>query len=163
MKVKLLLLLTLVYLGFTPSVLAQTSTPLTRREVKKTEISLRLSAIRRERIRSYFGKMIVRIEATIERLEKLITRIESRIGDNSKVQETVNKAKTELAKAKLELATLKLQLENLLESDDPKLVFGQIQDSLKIIKGYLRKTHVLLVQTIGELKGLRVGNNNNEE
>lgn len=123
----------------------------------KTEIRSKISAVRRERIRSHFGRMIIRIEATIERIEKLIERIESRIGDNSKVQETVNKAKTELAKAKLELATLKLQLENLLDSDDPKLVFNQIQDSLKVIKDYLRKTHVLLVQSIGELKGLRVG------
>lgn len=138
----------------------------TNREVRqeiKTEIRNKISAVKRERIRSHFGKMIVRIEATIERIEKLIERIESRIGDNSKVQETVDKAKEELTKAKLELTALKLQLENLLDSDDPKLVFNQIQDSLKVIKDYLRKTHVLLVRSIGELKGLRVGDNNNEE
>lgn len=157
-----LFLIALLFFVIVPNIQAKNITAGNKSEVKE-EVKIKITAVRRERIRSYFGKMVVRIEATIERIEKLIERIEIRIDNNYKTRDTVNKAKTELAKAKLELDSLKLQLENLLESDDPKLVFGQIQDSLKIIKGYLRKTHVLLVQTIGELKGLRVGNNNNEE
>jgi len=47
--------------------------------------------------------------------------------------------------------------------NEPKIVFGQIQESLKTIKDYLKETHVLLVQTIGEIKGLRVGDTQNEE
>lgn len=183
MKMKLFLILALGFLILTPSALAQTASPSPRNQGRRAEVTAtieakreenrsRVTAVRRERIRSFFGKMVVRIEATIERLEKLIERLEQRIASIKKNEEELNTTKAENAikeakktieKAKLELTTLKAELETLLVSDEPKVVFGQIQESLKTIKGYLKDTHVLLVQTIGEIKGLRVGDTNNEE
>ena len=179
---KLFLILALGFLILTPPVLAQTTRPSPRNkgvradvratmEAKREENQNRITAVRRERIRSFFGKMVVRIEATIERLEKLIERLETRIAsikegeeelDTTKAEDAIKEAKTTIEKAKLELTSLKARLEELLASDEPKLVFGQIQESLKTIKGYLKETHVLLVQTIGEIKGLRVGDTNEE-
>ena len=183
MKVKFLLILALGFLVLAPSALAQTASPSPRNQGRRAEVSAtieakreenqnRVTAVRRERIRSFFGKMVVRIEATIERLEKLIDRLETRIAaikkdneglDTTKAEDTIKEAKVTIEKAKTELTTLKAQLEELLVSDEPKIVFGQIQESLKTIKGYLKETHVLLVQTIGEIKGLRVGDTQNEE
>ena len=182
MKMKLFLILALGFLILTPPVLAQTTRPSPRNkgvradvratmEAKREENQNRITAVRRERIRSFFGKMVVRIEATIERLEKLIERLETRIAsikegeeelDTTKAEDAIKEAKTTIEKAKLELTSLKARLEELLASDEPKLVFGQIQESLKTIKGYLKETHVLLVQTIGEIRGLRVGDTNEE-
>ena len=182
MKMKLFLILALGFLILTPPVLAQTTRPSPRNqgvradvratmEAKREENQNRITAVRRERIRSFFGKMVVRIEATIERLEKLIERLETRIAsikegeeelDTTKAEDAIKEAKTTIEKAKLELTSLKARLEELLTSDEPKLVFGQIQESLKTIKGYLKETHVLLVQTIGEIRGLRVGDTNEE-
>ena len=182
MKIKLFLILALGFLILTPPVLAQTTRPSPRNqgaradvratmEAKREENRNKITAIRRERIRSFFGKMVVRVEATIERLEKLIERLETRIAsikkteedlDITKAESTIKEAKATIEKAKLELTALKARLEELLASDDPKLVFGQVQDSLKTIKGYLKETHVLLVQTIGEIRGLRVGDTNEE-
>jgi len=182
MKIKLFLILALGFLVLTPPVLAQTTRPSPRNqgvraevratiEARREENQNRITAVRRERIRSFFGKMVVRIEATIERLEKLIERLETRIAsikegeedlDTTKAEDAIKEAKTTIEKAKLELTSLKARLEELLASDEPKLVFGQIQESLKTIKGYLKETHVLLVQTIGEIRGLRVGDTNEE-
>ena len=179
---KLFLILALGFLILTPPVLAQTTRPSPRNqgvradvratmEAKREENRNKITAIRRERIRSFFGKMVVRVEATIERLEKLIERLETRIAsikegeeelDTTKAEDAIKEAKTTIEKAKLELTSLKARLEELLASDEPKLVFGQVQDSLKTIKGYLKETHVLLVQTIGEIRGLRVGDTNEE-
>lgn len=179
---KLFSILALGFLILAPSVLAQTASPAPRNrgvrtevratiEAKREENQNRITAVRRERIRSFFGKMVVRIEATIERLEKLIERLETRITsiktaeedlNTTKAENAIKEAKTTIEKAKAELTLLKAELEELLASDEPKLVFGQIQDSLKTIKDYLKETHVLLVQTIGEIRGLRVGDTNEE-
>ena len=183
MKLKLLTFFVLCSLTVVPSVFAQTSTPFSRREekrieireqlaVKQAEIRQRLTAVRRERIRNYFGKMIVRLEATIERLEKLITRIEARIKiikdkneeiNTTEVEKTVSEAKATIVKAKTELANLKTNLETMLESDDPKTSFKNVRESLKTVITFIKDTHKLLVQTIGDIKGLRVGDTDNEE
>ena len=176
------MILALGFFVLTPPAFAQTTRPSPKNqgvraevratiEARREENQNRITAVRRERIRSFFGKMVVRIEATIERLEKLIERLETRIAsikegeedlDTTKAEDAIKEAKTTIEKAKLELTSLKARLEELLASDEPKLVFGQIQESLKTIKGYLKETHVLLVQTIGEIKGLRVGDTNEE-
>jgi len=183
MKIKLFMILALGFFVLTPPAFAQTTRPSPKNqgvraevratiEARREENQNRITAVRRERIRSFFGKMVVRIEATIERLEKLIERLEIRIAsikkngeelDTTKAEDAIKEAKITIEKAKTELTTLKAQLEELLSSDEPKLVFGEIRDSIKTIKDYLKETHVLLFQTIGEIKGLRVGDNKNEE
>jgi len=166
MKSKIFIFLVLSFFVFTPSVFAQTTTPFNKRIEKRIEIREKLSAIRRERIRNFFGKMVVRLEATVERLEKLTTRIEARIKiikdknediNTTEVEKTVSEAKIAITKAKTELANLKINLETMLESNDPKIEFANVRKSLKDIIQYLKDTHKLLVQVIGDIKGLRVG------
>lgn len=132
------------------------------------EIKAKISATRRERIRSFFGRMIVRIEATIDRIKNLISRIETRIAtietgnqdlDTQSALDNIAEAKVSLSSAESELFTLKSMLETTLSSEDPKAELGKIQQSVKKIKDDLRQTHTLLVQSIGDLKGLRGGTN----
>lgn len=182
MRIKLLILTFVASFVVVPSALAQNTTVTSRQEKrievkeriasKQAEIRQRLNAVKRERIRNHFGKMIVRIEATIERLEKLISRIENRIKiikdkeediNTTNVEKTVSESKVELEKAKADLSTLKTNFETMLDSEDPKEEFKNVKDSLKNIVEHLKSVHNLLVHLIGDIKGLRVGDLNNEE
>lgn len=130
-------------------------------------VRTKISATRRERIRNYFGKAVTRTESLITRLENLISRMEVRI---EKINEGVEdldttQAETNIADAKIALqsATDKLQevqdsFEDVLSSDDPKDAFGGIVELFRGIKADLKEVHILLVHSIGELKGLRIGN-----
>ena len=173
MKLKLLTFFILSSLIIVPSVSSQTATPLSRKQIvtekvasRQAEIRSKISAVRRERIRNYFGKMVVRIEATIERLQILIDRIETRIakikeGDEeintTEVEITVTDAKETLEKAKTELDNLKTNLEDMLASDNPRDNFQDVRNSLKTVIGYIREAHKSLAIAIGNIKGLRVG------
>lgn len=179
-------LTTLIFLSFfiiAPFVSAEEATITPRgvqnREIAKTniankkeEIKLKITAVKRERIMSHFGKMKVRLEALVERIEILINRLDSRILkidtlesenklDIEKAKEDVDLAKLKLAKVKLLIANL--TIEDTLTSEAPKETFAGISDDIKLIKTELKEIHVLLVQTIGDLRGLRVGDTNNEE
>ena len=177
MKLKLFLISFLTFLIFVPLVSAQTSTPTSvgsqkreganiKVEFKKGEVNQKITAIRRERIQNFSNKMIVRLEATIERIQKLIDRIGSRITkiDASDTEGKINtaKAKTDIGKAKLMLTGVKtklssLSIDDILVSNTPQEDFKLVRDSIKSIKNNLKEIHKLLVQTVGDLKGLRVG------
>lgn len=179
-------LITLIFLSFfilAPFVSAEEATVTPRgvqnREVvktnianKKEEIQLRITAVKRERIMSHFGKMKVRLEALVERIEILINRLDSRILktdtltgedklDTEKAKEDIDLAKLKLAKVKLLITNL--TIDDTLNSETPKETFAGVSDEIKLIKTELKEIHVLLVQTIGDLRGLRVGDTNNEE
>jgi len=182
MKFNLLTILLLSFFILVPLVSAQEAT-LTPRGVqnreearikvenKKEEIQHKITAIKRERIRSYYGKMVVRLEATIERIQKLITRLETRI---SKIEESDNSNKIDIPKARADVALAKtkladveaelsyLNIEDIISSDNPKEEFKNVINSVKLIKDGLKEVHKLLVQTIGDIKGLRIGNTNEE-
>ena len=133
----------------------------------KEEVREKITAVRRERIRSYFSKMLVRLEATIERLNKLVTRIDTRITkidesdskyDLTKAKEDIQKAKELLATTNTEVKGLEAKIEVMITtSTDPKLAFEDVREAVKLIKDNLKEVHSLLVHSIGELKGLRVG------
>jgi len=100
--------------------------------------------------------------------KNLISRIETRIAtietgnqdlDTQSALDNIAEAKVSLSSAESELFTLKSMLETTLSSEDPKAELGKIQQSVKKIKDDLRQTHTLLVQSIGDLKGLRGGTN----
>lgn len=182
MKGLLFLGFTLITLILAPSVSAQTATssarPLPKREAvrtmiteKKTERIEKLSAIRRERIMSLSNKMVVRLEATIERIEKLIDRIEKRIikieaenGDINvaPIKLSLNEAKQKLALIKVHVTSLEESLSDMPEAEDPKVALEKIREVLKGIKDDLKDVHGMLVKLIGDIKGLRVGNNKND-
>ena len=52
--------------------------------------------------------------------------------------------------------------EDLTTSETPKTVFEELRGKLDSIKNDVKKVHGLLVHVIGDLKGLRVGDNKNE-
>lgn len=132
----------------------------------KEQVREKISAVRRERIRSYFGHMVTRFEAIIERLEKIITRLETRIKKiesgneeikTDSVKNDIKQAKEMVSSVKIELQKTKTLNEEMLASDDPKISFEKVRESTKNIKENLTEIHKLLVHAIGELKGLRVG------
>lgn len=134
------------------------------------EIMLRISAVRRERIRNYFNKMISRIEAVVDRLEVLITNIESRVEiistndseiDVTPVEIELSNAKDLLSTVDSDVILLKSEIENVILSDDPKANFVTVKDMISEIKNNLKEVHNILVQVIGDIRGLRIGNTNN--
>jgi len=178
----LFLSFTLVSLFFVPQVLAETASPSARPNPKRQEIRVKieekrvekiekLSATRRERIMNFSNKMIVRLEATVERIEKLISKIEERILkieagkkdiDVAKVKESLDEAKQSLALIKIEVTLFKESLGKIPDAEDPKVVFKEVRETLKGIKEDLKDVHSMLVKLIGDIKGLRVGDNKNE-
>lgn len=136
------------------------------------ERQLRLSLLQQERVMSFSNKMIIRINATIERIKILISRIESRItkieseGEEvlESTKENFDDAKMLLIKVELNSKQLKTDLDGLPESNDPKTEVSSIKTALNEIKDDLKEVHSLLIKVITDIKGLRVGNNlNNEE
>lgn len=135
-------------------------------EERKATVAAKLSLVRRERIRSFWGRMVTRIEAAIERLEILIDRMERRIGiiketdssfDTSLAEADIASAKDLIAEANAQLQVAKDSFEEMLTNEDPRLALGQVIENVRQIKEKLVEIHRLLVQTIGEIKGLRVG------
>lgn len=183
MKSKLLLMFILLFFVLVPFVSAQTPISTSKGtqkreetrikiENKREEVNLKISAIRRERISSYFNRMKIRLEATIERIQKLINRLNIRI-EKINALDNKNKIDTTKPKEELDLASLKLSdiktrlasltIDDVLLSDKPREDFKVVIDSIKLIKDDLKEVHKILVQTIGDLKGLRVGDTNNEK
>lgn len=185
MKRLALIILTLS-LFFTPSLaLAQTTLPTPVRNLKKQEVRQevrqkienkkeemkqkvekekeerkeKLTQKRKEIIKNHFQRMLKRFEAVVSRLEKLIARIETRmnkIGYNDRAD--LNKAKESLASAKSKIEVLKSDFEKVLVSENLKESFKQVAQTAREIKKEFVEVHKLLVHIIGNLKGLRVGN-----
>lgn len=187
MKVLVLLSIFVSYLIITPTVLAQTDKaslmPAEKRQQIRTQVEAtkqeqrteriqNLTAIRKERIMSYSNKLTVRLDALVTRLKLLIERIETRIAkieasDEEIVltdtKETLTQAKELLAAIESEIMLLKDNLQLLPESEDPKQIFEDVRTSIMGLKDDLKEVHQLLVKVIGDIKGLRVGQDNQNE
>lgn len=137
-------------------------------EVKASR-SAQLSELRKNRIRSYWQKLMQRLSVHIERQEKLISRLEDRIAqiqeesediDTSEVVTTLADAKAVLATAKVDLQATNDTLEDILTSSSPREAFMEVRENIRDIRDKIKEVHVMLVQVIGDLKGLRVGQQN---
>jgi len=137
-----------------------------RIKIKKATRAAQLAEVRKEKIRDFFGLMSRRIEALINRLEKITERIEFRVNkikeenqgvDTAKIESDVQEAKDLISTAKVNLEALNSNLEIALGSDNPKEAFTVIREGLKEIKDNLVEAHRILVHVIGDIKGLRVG------
>ncbi len=178
MLFKGIILTTLILVLLAPNIYAQTSTPKARLNVKikenqlkniderKEKVATKISAVRKERIRKYSVHMITRIEALVERLNTLADRLETRIAkiktDDSNLNTTqaeadLAEAKLKLSEAKTKLEIIKSDLETTLVADDPKVIYEKVKTSLSELKTILKEAHQLMVHSIGELKGLRIG------
>ena len=132
--------------------------------VKKAEVKARLSAQRQRLIKAFFERMVKRVEAAIARLEKLISRIESRLdkieaeGTNvTDIRASVNQAQLKIDQAKTDLNIAQAAIEELLSAEDPKEAFVAVRKTIKEIKMNLIEAHRILVHLIGNIQGLRAG------
>src|SRR3990172_3773103 len=140
---------------------------LQEREVeRKATREAMFTELRQNRIRAYWQRLSARLLATIERLEKIIARIESRIAKIEESDPKVNTSsiKTDLEEAKKSLANIQLEMnlantifEEMLVSDNPKVVFKEVRITIQKIRKELVEVHRLLVGVITKIKGLRVG------
>lgn len=131
---------------------------------KKAEIKARLTERRQRLIQAFFDRMVKRLEAAIARLEKLISRIQSRLDkieaegiDVSAIQEDINRATSKLNEAKADLATAQASIEEMLSAEDPKAAFANVRTAIRAVKNDLIEVHRILVHLIGDIRGLRVG------
>jgi len=138
-------------------------------EEKRQEIKNRISTAKKERIMSFSNQMTLRIEATISRLETLVERIKTRVdkikdsSEASKITEinnSLDQAQKLIDKARLQLETLKSDLEKVLITDNLKDTFTEVRKSFNDTRDTLKEAHKILVSTIGDIKGLRVGESN---
>lgn len=121
---------------------------------------------RLERMRNLFGIMIKRYEAAIARLEKLIAKIESRIAKIKEddpaasvvaIESQIETAKGKLALLPAKIAKLESDFEALLASSTPKDAFKSLVKDATALKSDLKDIHKILVRIIGDIKGLRFG------
>jgi len=128
---------------------------------KREEVKEKLSALRQEKIRSMFGKMIVRIEATIERLSKLSEKLEDRIAkikennpdfNTDSATKKVTEAKSILVTSKTDLLALKSKINTLVSADDSKIIFEGIKTDLEKMKNKLKEVHRLLIEAVKSVK-----------
>jgi len=156
-------------LVFAPNVFAQGVGVRVQREEKREERKIKITAAKRERIMSFSNKMTIRLDAVVERLQKLIDRIDARIAkidasdtdiSTKLAKDAVTEAKTNLASAKEEITIFKASLTSIPEADDAKMAFKETKVSLDSIKNKLKAVHSALVKSIGEIKGLRIGATN---
>jgi len=133
-------------------------------EAKREELKVKLEEKRQERIRILFGKLTTRIESAIDRLNTLIERMETRLaifaeeGESvAEIQAEIDSVKGLLTSAEASLATAQNNLEDILTSEDPRAGYLYIKDVVKDVKATLTDVHSILVQVIGDMKGLRVG------
>lgn len=129
---------------------------------KETRI-LEREAKKRTLIRAFVTRRIVRLTAMIERIEKLITRIESRIkkletaGNNvTSVNVQLSKAKDKLAGVKTNLGAVRDSIDTTLGLTTPKDEFKELTTKLETVKKDLVEVHRMLVEIIGDIKGLRL-------
>lgn len=138
-----------------------------KRETKKASIAAKLTEKRRVNIERFWQQMVGRLEAAINRLDRLVQRIESRVDklqetnpeiNTSAIESQLSEAKTKLGTAKTKLAALSEVVETALDSENPKDAFEVVSTGIKEVKKLLREVHSILVHVIGDIKGLRVGN-----
>ncbi|MDP1710264.1 MAG: hypothetical protein Q8L28_01480 [bacterium] len=121
-----------------------------------------------EKMRKFFGVMIKRYEAAVARLERLIGKIESRVGkikeeypakNVSGIEAQITTAKSKLALIPPKIEELKADFEALLVSETPKESFKSLAKDIRAVKSDLKSIHKILVHVIGDIKGLKFGEN----
>lgn len=166
----LTLFLSFFFLAVSPAI-ALTATSASEGQEKRIEkiasVEARLTARKKEIIMNHFERVTKRLQAAINRLNKLITRIESRlvkieVNDktiNTKViKKDLDEAKGQLATVSAKLNEMTTKMETVVGSNTPKESFTEVKSIADKISQILVKVHQILVKVIGDIKGLRVGN-----
>lgn len=142
-----------------------------RIETKKDRAEDRREGKRKENIAKYLQNMVAKLRAYVTRLETLISRIQSRFDkitaedssrDLSKIKTDLDKAKSILATIKDKITALEGMESVIVDSTTPKETFKDVRSKVESIKKDLKEVHLLLAHVIGNIKGLRVGESENE-
>lgn len=135
-------------------------------QARKENAQERFARIK-EQLAKNFRNMVERIQATIERQEKIIAKINTRIekiksggGNTSEAEGYIAEAKTNIDKAKVALETLRtksLEASNNLSSTTvavKKETMDKMREENKKITDGLKEAHRSLEKAIASLKGL---------
>ncbi len=133
------------------------STTMERRDERKELI--------KKRIENRFGKMFLRLQATIDREKAIMTKINDRIakikqngGNTTEAEKYVVEAKTSLDKAQLALDSLKATAQNdskiASTTEVSKETLESMKKSAQEIEKNLRDAHKSLQKTVGVLRGM---------
>lgn len=132
----------------------------------RATITAQLTERRQERVRFSFNRLTKRFQAATSRLRRLTARIDSRLAkieaegeevDTTDVKVTLATTKEKLSEAETALAEAQAGFGDTLNSENPEEAFADVKDLIKGIKQQLVEAHRLLVHLIGDIKGLRVG------
>lgn len=139
-------------------------------EEKIQERKTRLEEKRAQRIRLLSSLLTRRIEAVIERLEKLIERMDARLAimsqsgaDTQRVQSLLDTEKENLELVKSQFKSFKELSEAIPNSEDPRQTYNDAKIKMSEIKRNLVSVHTQLAHIIRLMIGLRVGQSRAEE
>ena len=135
-----------------------TMTPKITEEVKDKTLPNVIEK-RNQRIRNFYQRLKIRLQAAVKRLQKLTIRISSRLDkltqqgtDTSALKLKLTETQTKLDSIDDEIKTSDMQMEQLFTSTDPKTSFSQVKETLTQIKEDLKTVHQELVVIITEIK-----------
>lgn len=142
-----------------------------RQEVKNriTDKKRQMSEDRHAKIQEIFERMTTFLAAAIAREEKLIERIQSRLDklsqagkDVESMQQSLNQAKAKLDQAASDYRSLEGIGTDVLATENPPSAFKTAKEMIQSVKAQLQEVHRMLASIIGDIKGLKVGENKNE-
>ncbi|HUS60128.1 MAG TPA: hypothetical protein VMX76_01975 [Nevskiaceae bacterium] len=132
----------------------------------RATIAAKLTERRQERARLFFNRLTKRFQTATSRLRRLTARIDSRLAkieaegeeiDTTDVKATLATTKEKLDEAETALAEAQAGFGDILNNENPEEAFADVKDLIKGTKQQLVEVHRLLVHLIGDIKGLRVG------
>jgi predicted nucleic acid-binding Zn-ribbon protein len=143
----------------------------------KNQIQNKLVDAVNQKIENRYSRITNRFQATIDRLDNIISRIETRIakikadgGDTTTAVKAVADAKKYMDQAKAEMVTLQSTADsadnanastNTDKVKEIKAVLSDLQKSSNTTQKLLKQAHTSLTNSIGILKGLKVGQSTN--
>ncbi len=141
---------------------------------KVQEVRKKLEDQRSKRVADFNQRMLVRFDASINRLENIASRLDSRLGKLAKDGQDVTDfrialdvAKSKIALAKTSLSEVKTALEAVAVSETPKTDFEMARGKLDAIKDAIKQAHAALVDVIKSIKGSsgkeKSGSSNNSQ
>ncbi len=128
-------------------------------EKRQEELKKTIGEVRAKRIEEFFNQMMERMDAAIDRLDKLAARIQSRLdklaadGKNVSTQQTLlDKAKTSITAAQSAIDDAKAKFTTMASSTDPKAEFAQVRDAVVVVRDKTKDAHAALVDVINSIK-----------
>lgn len=113
----------------------------------------------KERAKAHLARVVKRLEAAVERFEKFTVRIEARIEklvlmgvDMTKAKDLLAKAKVEIQEADSAVVALKASIEATITADNPREVFVEVKEKIRLAIDAIKEAHAALVMTIREVK-----------